>query len=81
MTQYTAEQIKWFQNWEKNLDNALKAIKKCKEDMEGSPAMTNTAVNKYHLYVRLLEAEAQEMVEDYEGKYPTKRDEGGLTTE
>lgn len=76
MDRYSAEQIKWFQNWEKSIDNALKAIKKCREEMEGAPRLSDTTRMKYHLYSRLLEAEAQELVEEYEGRYPECKTDG-----
>lgn len=67
---YSAEDHKWFQNWEKNFDATLKGIKKFKEDLSTKPNFTPITAQKYRLYIDLLESEIMELKEVYEEYEP-----------
>ncbi len=64
-TSYTDKDIKWFQAYDKNIDTALKTIKKLKEDLSTKPELMPTTSDKYRLYVSLLINEAVELQEMY----------------
>lgn len=63
---YNEEHLKWFQNWEKNFETTLKAIKKFREEFDGRPNFTKTTAKKYALYFDLLEQEIIELKELYD---------------
>lgn len=64
-TSYTDKDLKWFQAYDKNIDTALKTIKKLKEDLATKPELMPTTSDKYRLYVSLLINEAVELQEMY----------------
>jgi len=70
-TSYNDEEHKWFSNWEKNFETALKSVKKFREDLSGKPKFTKATAEKYRLYFMLLEAEIIELKEYYNAVEPS----------
>lgn len=70
---YTDEEIKWFQNWEKNLDTTIKTIKKLKEDLAAKPEdLSAVTADKYRYYFDVIHMELLEVKQHYESMEPVR---------
>lgn len=77
---YTKDEIKWFQDWEKNFESTLKDLKKFREYLDNKPKLTTITATKYGLYFRLMEQEILELMHMYDELEPVLTNEKSAGT-